>query len=254
MSRKARKQSPTGIHHILVQGPHYAQIFANGEQKSRYLETIQKYHEQGKVKLYAYCILDNSANILIEEAEDSVAQFMRRVGISYVHWFNRARQREGPLFRDRYTSQPVSSDQECMRIIRFIHQLPVRMGLVKRMEDYYWSSYWAYLDDRKQIDTGELMGQLGDWEYERYMRNNWQDSFLREKPPRYYLSDEKVTEMIQERLDGRTIDEMQNMDEQELVAVLRQLRFQDHISIAQLSRVTHLGKSVIQRIKPDPEE
>ena len=48
-----------------------------------------------------------------------------------------------------------------MRIIRFIHQLPVRMGLVKRMEDYYWSSYWAYLDDRKQIDTGELMGQLG---------------------------------------------------------------------------------------------
>ena len=60
--------------------------------------------------------------------------------------------------------------------------------------------------------------------------------------------------MIQERLDGRTIDEMQNMDEQELVAVLRQLRFQDHISIAQLSRVTHLGKSVIQRIKPDPEE
>ena len=73
MSRKARKQSPTGIHHILVQGPHYAQIFADGEQKSRYLETIQKYHEQGKVKLYAYCILDNSANILIEEAEDSVA-------------------------------------------------------------------------------------------------------------------------------------------------------------------------------------
>ena len=89
MSRKARKQSPTGIHHILVQGPHHEQIFADGKQKSRYLETIQKYHEQGKVKLYAYCILDNSANLLIEEAEDSVAQFMRRVGISYVHWFNR---------------------------------------------------------------------------------------------------------------------------------------------------------------------
>ena len=98
------------------------------------------------------------------------------------------------------------------------------------------------------------MGQLGDWEYERYMRNNWQDSFLREKPPRYYPSDEEVMETILKRLEGRTVEDMQNMDEPELERILRQLRYQDHISIAQLSRVTRLKKSVIQQIRPDPEE
>ena len=80
------------------------------------------------------------------------------------------------------------------------------------------------------------------------------DSFLREKPPRYYPSDEEVIETILKRLEGRTVEDMQNMDEPELERILRQLRYQDHISIAQLSRVTRLKKSVIQQIRPDPEE
>ncbi len=254
MSRKARRQSPIGIHHILVQGPCQEKIFENSTQKSRYLETIQKYHEQGKVRLYAYCILDNSANILIEEAEDSVAQFMRRVGISYVHWFNQEYKRGGPLFRDRYTSQPVFTDTECMRIIRFIHQLPVRMGITRRMEDYYWSSYQAYLHDAKQVDTGALLGQLGDWGYERYMRNNWQDAYLREKPPRYALDDDEAMIKIEKRLDGRSIEEIKEMDQEELRDLVAKLRYEDHISIMQLSRLIHLSKGFIQRVKPDPEE
>lgn len=61
-------------------------------------------------------------------------------------------------------------------------------------------------------------------------------------------------ETILKRLEGRTVEDMQNMDEPELERILRQLRYQDHISIAQLSRVTRLKKSVIQQIRPDPEE
>ena len=136
MSRVARRRSSKGMHHILVQGPRGQKVFAEDTDKLRYLETIQKYHREGKVRLYAYCILENSAHILIEEAEDDVSRFMRRVGISYVRWYNRQRGREGALFRDRYASQPVNDETECMRMIRFIHQQPVRLGLVKRMSDY----------------------------------------------------------------------------------------------------------------------
>lgn len=251
MSRVARKRSQMGIHHILVLGPRGQRIFDTDVKKQRYLETVQKYHYEGKVKLYAYCVLDNSAHLLIEEMEDTVSRFMRRVGISYVHWYNREYEREGPLFRERYTSNPVESETECIKIIRFIHQLPVRNGIVRRMSSYSWSSYNEYLEDSYRVDKGELLGQLGDWNYERYMQNNWQDLYLRERPPHYQKSDEEALFLIQKRLEGWQIEDLARMDKQERDHLLAQMRFEDGISIAQLSRITHIGKGIIQRIKPE---
>ena len=67
MSREARKQSETGLHHVLVQGPRQQAIFNCAEKKAKYLETVQKYYDKGKAILYAYCIMDNSAHLVLEE-------------------------------------------------------------------------------------------------------------------------------------------------------------------------------------------
>ncbi len=249
MSRVARRRSSRGIHHILVQGPRGQKVFAEDTDKLRYLETIQKYHREGKVRLYAYCILENSAHILIEEAEDDVSRFMRRVGISYVRWYNRQRGREGALFRDRYASQPVNDEAECMRMIRFIHQQPVRLGLARRMSEYPWSSYGEYLVSTYRVDRGELLGLLGDWNYERYMKNSWRDLYLRERPPYYQKTDEEALRLIQLRMNGRRVEELRTMKIEERNELLRQMRYDDGISIAQLSRVTSIGRGTIQRIR-----
>ena len=211
MSRTARKKSSLGIHHILVQGPRGETIFREEECKNRYLEVLQRYHAQGKVKVYAYCVLDNAVHMLIEEAEDTISIFMRRIGVAYVRWYNHNMEHQGTLFRERYSSRPIENDVECMKTIRYIHQLPVREGLTNRMSAYKWSSYNEYLMNNYRVDREPLLGQLGDWNYERYMRNNWEGAYLQEKRPRYQKTDDEALELILRRLNGKKIIELQTI-------------------------------------------
>ena len=253
MSRTARKKSSLGIYHILVQGLRGEKIFEQEECKNKYLEILQRYHSEGKVKVYAYCVLDNAVHLLIEEAEDTISIFMRRLGVSYVHWYNLNREHQGTLFRERYSSQAIENDVECMRIIRYIHQLPVRMKLTNRMSNYKWSSYNEYLMNNYRIDKESLLGQLGDWNYERYMRNSWEGAYLQERTPNYQKTDEEALSLIFQRLEGKTILDLHGMDKDEQKKMLAQMRYIDRISITQLARLTGIGKGIIQRLKPEDQ-
>ena len=238
MSREARKQSETGLHHVLVQGPRQQAIFNCAEKKAKYLETVQKYYDKGKAILYAYCIMDNSAHLVLEERSDTVTVFMRRVGVSYVHWYNKTWDREGSLFRERYQSKPIHSQEEFLKVIRFIHQLPVRYGKVRNMWDYPWSSY------------SEVLEKLGDWSYERYMNDNWKELYLRETSTSYGKSDQTALKQIDMRLGGRPVQELKYMKPKERNRLLSEMRFEDQISIGQLSRLTGIGRGIIQKLRP----
>ena len=50
-----------------------------------------------------------------------------------------------------------------MELSRYIHLNPVKAGLVKRPEDYKWSSYSIYVGSRKDIlvDTGYVLNYFG---------------------------------------------------------------------------------------------
>lgn len=251
LSRQARKQSETGLHHVLVQGPRQQAVFKQPENKAKYLETIQKYFDQGKVILYAYCIMDNSAHLVLEEREDTVTVFMRRVGVSYVHWYNKTWEREGSLFRERYQSKPIRSQEEFLKVIRFVHQLPVRYGKVQNMWDYPWSSYGVYMRISTEADIKrEVLEQLGDWSYERYMNDNWREIYLRETSASYGKSDQTAMEQIRKRLDGRPVDDLKCMKQKVRNELLARMRFEDQISIGQLSRLTGIGRGIIQKLKP----
>lgn len=187
MPRSARARTKSGMHHILVQGPDGAQIFHETEQKMQYLSIIQKYHADGCIRLYAWCILDNSAHFVFEEQNDSVSEFMRRTGISFVHWYNKNYRKKGPLFRDRYASEVISGREELVRMVRYLHQLPVRYGESDTMEDYLWSSYRTYLTRGWQVDSEDIFAVLQEDRYVSFMEESWKDSFLAEKTARYRI-------------------------------------------------------------------
>lgn len=184
MPRTARSRTRTGVYHIVVQGPDAAAVFQTDEAKAKYLEIFQYYQGRDLMKIYAFCILPNSAHFLIEETGTTISDIMRVVGISYVRWYNKTYTRTGRLFRDRYASEAIRSSSEVLRIVRFIHQLPVRYGYVNSMDAYVWSSYNAYLKGSRTLAIDASMGGLGTYNYERYMTNSWRDLFLAEKMPR----------------------------------------------------------------------
>ena len=48
------------------------------------------------------------------------------------------------MFQDRFRSEPVNDENYFMLLLRYIHQNPVKAGLVKVVDEYTWSSWREY--------------------------------------------------------------------------------------------------------------
>ncbi len=88
MPRMRRQKSSTGIYHIILRGINRQIIFQDNEDKEKFIEVLKKYKEVSKYEVYAFCIMDNHAHILIREGKEPLAKVMKRIGVSYVYWYN----------------------------------------------------------------------------------------------------------------------------------------------------------------------
>ena len=153
MPRRARQQSKTGIYHIMIRGINQQNIFVDNEDNKKFLDTLNKYRVKATYKIYAYCLMKNHIHLLVKEGSESLSNSMRRIGASYVYWYNWQYDRKGHLFQDRFKSEPVEEDAYFLTCLRYIHQNPLQAGLVDNIEQYQWSSYREYLVEPKIINA-----------------------------------------------------------------------------------------------------
>ena len=73
---------------------------------------------------------------------------MKRIGVSFVWYYNWKYKTTGHLFQDRYKSEKIESDEYLLTVIRYIHQNPVKAKIVKRAEEWRWSSCLGYYGKR----------------------------------------------------------------------------------------------------------
>ena len=153
MPRAAREKSDTGIYHMMLRGINRQIIFEDDEDYQKYLETLKTYQEKSGYIIYAYCIMSNHIHLLIKEVTDDLGIAFRRIGASYVYWYNWKYGRRGHLFQDRYKSEMVETDSYFLTVLRYIHQNPYKAGMVKNIADYPWSSYREYVGEPKICDV-----------------------------------------------------------------------------------------------------
>jgi hypothetical protein len=67
--------------------------------------------------------------LLLKEGKELLVNTMKRIGTSYVCWYNWQYNRKEPLFQDRYKSELVEDDDYFLTVLRCIHQNPVKSGL-----------------------------------------------------------------------------------------------------------------------------
>lgn len=67
---------------------------------------------------------------------------------SYSQSYNKAWNRNGNLFTQKTKSKHIDNEQYLLTLITYIHQNPLRAGLVERIEEWRYSSYLDYIDYR----------------------------------------------------------------------------------------------------------
>jgi len=70
---------------------------------------------------------------------------MTFIGSAYARKLNKHMKLDGPLFRGRFKSILIDADAYFLNVSRYIHLNPVEACLVKKAEDYSWSSFSQYV-------------------------------------------------------------------------------------------------------------
>ena len=111
--------------------------------------------------------MNNHVHLLIQEKDEPIDKIFKRFGDSFIYWYNIKYDRTGGIFQGRFKSIPVNDDEYFISVIRYIHQNPVKAGIVKRCSDYEFSSYNAYFKNPGIVNTEFAKELIGISEFER---------------------------------------------------------------------------------------
>lgn len=237
----------------MIRGINRQTIFEDEEDKRRFLDTLRKYRENNHFELYGYCLMDNHVHLLLKEKEDSLSMLMKRISSSYVYWYNRKYRRCGHLFQERFNSENVDNDSYFRTVLRYIHQNPLKAGLITNIFESKWSSIHEYVHGKKIVDTDfplRLFSIRPDKAlrlFIEYMQQSNEDECL-DVSINVRLRDDEVRVYLKEWGISHS-SQLQNMEKESRDEVLARLKALDGVSLRQISRITGISKSVIQRTK-----
>ncbi|HBQ28462.1 transposase [Peptococcaceae bacterium SCADC1_2_3] len=253
MARQARERCESGVYHIVTRGINRQDIFCDQDDYQRFLGTLGRV-KTDKFEVYGYCLMSNHIHLLIHEKNEEIHQIMKRIGTSYAWWYNRKYQRNGHVFQGRYRSECVKDDGYLLTVIRYIHNNPVKAGMVSKPEEYCWSSIQAYYGRPENpiglTDDGFVLGIFAEerteaiHRFHEYMKMEIQDTCLgdgiKQRKP-----DGELKAEIEAMLNGAPVTILRTIEKQKRDEILRRVKVIEGATQRQIARVTGLSQNMV---------
>lgn len=171
MARQWRIEFDGALYHVLSRGNEQRDIFADDQDREKFLQTLAEMSERFNIDIFAYVLMGNHYHLLFRTNNANLSKSMQWLGATYTKRFNIRHFRNGHLFQGRFKNMLVQNDAYLMRLSYYIHRNPLRAGLVQRLADYKWSSYPAYAYGKANpqwLVTKPILLQLNVSEKERH--------------------------------------------------------------------------------------
>jgi len=216
MARKPRIHYQGALYHVIVRGNNRTCIFKNRENKEGYKKIVSKYKKRYRFKLYAYCLMDNHAHLLIEVANILLSKIMQGVQQVFTQYYNRKNRTTGHVFEQRYKSFLCDKDTYLLLLIRYIHQNPVRSKLTDGL-NYQWSSHKEYIGSPGLADVNfplSLFAHHKNKAIKRYL--TFMDE-METKEVKLMIKEEEITEV------AKNIEERHKMAKEALIKIIEEV-------------------------------
>ncbi|MDD2215255.1 MAG: transposase [Eubacteriales bacterium] len=261
MPRHQRILSKTGIYHVMMRGNERKNLFAGEEDKLRFLDTLFAKKDETRFFLYAYCLMDNHVHLLVREGPEGLATMMKRINTSYAYYFNQKNHRVGHLFQDRFKSEPIENERYLLAVTRYIHNNPVKAGIVKKPERYKWSSYNSYLNpylpESKIVDTEFILSILANdqkiaiQEFRKFSKEQDESEFLDiEEGSIRTLEEGKsyLEEYLAKRWSGKNIEDLIK-DKETRTKIIVHLKTNTKLSVRKIADLLGINRGIVQKTK-----
>ena len=165
MPRRARISTGGLAYHILNRRVGRLGLFDKPADYLAFEKILNEAHERAGIRIAAYCLMPNHWHLLLWPRDDGeLSEVMRWITVTHTQRWHAHRQSfgSGPVYQGRFRSFPVQTDEHFLTVARYVERNALRAKLVKRAEQWQWSSLWRWA----QGDP-KLLAFLSDWPVKR---------------------------------------------------------------------------------------
>ena len=165
MGRIARIVIPNCPHHIIQRGNRRQPVFFSKDDKNLYLQILNYHCRQESVEIWCYCLMDNHVHLIaVPRKTEGLPRAIGEIHRKYTYMINIRHNWKGYLWQGRFLSYPMD-EKHLYLAVRYIERNPVRAGIVRKAEDYPWSSAKAHIRRKpdKVLTEFYLSSVIKDW-------------------------------------------------------------------------------------------
>jgi len=193
------------LYHVLTRSIAKYKVFNSSEDYDRIIEALRlyqynnfdlkisdykKYSDKQQKVIYnslrsdnrkstdiiAYCIMPTHIHLILRQIEDlGISWYVSKLLNSYTRHFNCIHKRKGPLWEGRFKNILINSDEQLLHLTRYLHLNPSSAGLVKKPEQWNYSSLREYISRKKNADNITVYHDLIDMspkDYRIFIKEN----------------------------------------------------------------------------------
>jgi len=165
MARLARSVVPHIPHHVTQRGNRRQETFFSSDDYEAYRDLLAEHCQAAGVSILAYCFMPNHVHlILVPSDEDGLRRALGETHRRYTRRVNFREGWRGHLWQERFHSFPMD-EPHLLAAARYVELNPVRAGLVKKSQDWTWSSAKTHLTGEPDgiVDGASLGYSPEDW-------------------------------------------------------------------------------------------
>lgn len=144
MPRRPRSIRPGRVYHLISRFVDREWFIRTEDERGRYLELLGHALDECDWRCLAHAVMNNHIHLSLVAGEQSLDSWIRRVHSPFADWMNRSYERIGNIFV-RGPKDIETPAERVGALIAYIHNNPVRAGVVVAPGASDWTSHRAYL-------------------------------------------------------------------------------------------------------------
>ena len=165
MARRARIAPPGMIYHVTNRTAGKFIMLRRDEDFAAFQRVLLQAHQRDPLDILAWCLMGNHWHFVVRPTrEGQLSRFFRWLTLTHaVRWRTAHRSvGYGHLYRGRFKAFAVQRSEKLLEVLRYVERNALTAGLVRRAQDWPWSSLWA-----RQHGPDELRRVLCPWPIDR---------------------------------------------------------------------------------------
>jgi REP element-mobilizing transposase RayT len=138
-------------------------VFLDAASCERFVGLLAELPGRFGVTVHGYALMPNHFHVLLTAGPRGLGPSMKYLQGEYSRWLNAEKSWDGPVWRARYRSRPVDSEDYWRHLLAYVHLNPVKGRLVPKVGHSIWTSHAAYAGTRPVPDWLRSSPRSGPW-------------------------------------------------------------------------------------------